>query len=124
MVQKNVKITKRENAFKGFASSYNVETLNSLTLNYNLKILNLQLKINLKKSLTESRELKFVTTLVLVFKKIECDDETKYDTFCSNSKAEIIVNESDINDVFQSIYSIIMSNIQKSLRKCSGWIID
>ena len=74
--------------------------------------------------MTESREFKFVTTLVSEFKKIECDDETKYDTFYSNSKAEIIVNESDIDDVFQSIYSIIMSNIQKSLRKCSGWIID
>ena len=65
-----------------------------------------------------------MTTLVSVFKKIECHDETKYDTFYSHSKAEIIVNESDTDDVFQSIYSIIMSNIQKSLRKCSDWIID
>ena len=26
--------------------------------------------------------------------------------------------------MFQSIYTTIISNIQKSLRKCSGWIID
>ena len=41
---KNVKIGKQADAFKGYASSCNVEIL--LTLSYNLKILNLQLKIN------------------------------------------------------------------------------
>ena len=51
--------------------------------------------------MTESRGFKFVTTIVLVFKKIEMDDKTRYDTFYSNSKAEIIINETDIDDVFQ-----------------------
>ena len=59
---------------------------------------------------------KFMTTLVLVFKKIESEDKTKYYTFYSNSKAEIIINENDI-DVFESIYTTIISNIQKSLGK-------
>ena len=35
------------------------------------------------------------------------------DNFYSSSKAEIIINESDIGDMFQSIYSTIISNIQK-----------
>ena len=65
-----------------------------------------------------------MTTLVLVFKKIESEDKTKYDTFSSSSKGEIIINESDIDDVFQSIYTTIITNIQKSLGKGSGWIID
>ena len=59
-------------------------------------------------------------TIVLVFKKIESDDKTKYDTVYSNSKAETIINESDIDDVFQSIYTTIISNIHKSLGKGSG----
>ena len=42
----------------------------------------------------------------------------------SSSKAEIIINESDINDVFQSIYTTIKTNKHKSLGKGSGWIID
>ena len=63
------------------------------------------------------------TTLDLVLKKIESDDK-KYDTCYSSSKAEIIINGSDIDDVFQSIYNTIMSNIQKSLGKGSDWIID
>ena len=44
--EKNMKTTKREHAFKGFASSYNVEILNSFNLELQLKILNLQLKLN------------------------------------------------------------------------------
>ena len=65
-----------------------------------------------------------MTTLVLVFKKIESEDKTKYDNFYSSSKAEIIINESDIDDVFQSICTTIIPIIQKSLGKGSGWIID
>ena len=49
----------------------------------------------------------FVTTLVLVFKKIESNDKTKYDTFYSNSKPEIFINENDNDDVFKSIYTTI-----------------
>ena len=63
-------------------------------------------------------------TLVLEFKKIEGDVKTKCDTFYLNSKAETIINESDVDDVLESIYSIVTSNIQESLRKRSGWIID
>ena len=65
-----------------------------------------------------------MTTLGLVFKKIESEDKTKFDNFYSSSKAEIIINENDIDDVFQSIYAKIITNIQKYLGKGSGWIID
>ena len=51
----------------------------------------------------------------------------KYDTFYSHS----IINESDMkvtiineNDVFESVNTTIISNIQKVLGKVSGWIID
>ena len=33
---------------------------------------------------------------------------------------EITINESDIDDVFQSTYTIITKNMQKSSRKSSG----
>ena len=55
-----------------------------------------------------------------MFKKIESDDKTKFDNFYASSKAEIIFNESDIDDVFESINSTVMSNIQKSLGKDSS----
>ena len=60
---------------------------------------------------------KFVTTLILVIEKIESDDKTKYNSFYSDSKAEITNNESDINDVFESVYATTISNTQKPLIK-------
>ena len=54
--------------------------------------------------MTELKGFKFVTTLVLVFKKIESKDKTKCDNFYTSSKVEIIINEGDIDDGFQSIY--------------------
>ena len=53
-----------------------------------------------------------MTTLVLVFKKIEREDKTTFHNFYLSSKAEIIINESDIDDVFQSVYTAIVTNIQ------------
>ena len=74
--------------------------------------------------MTGLRGFKFVITLVLVLKKIQSDDKTKYDTFYLHPKAETIINESDIDDVFESIYTTITSNILKSLEKVSGSVID
>ena len=64
-----------------------------------------------------------MATLVLVLTKIESGDKAKYDNFYSSSKAEIIVHESDLDDVFPSICIIIIT--YKNLwGKHSGWIID
>ena len=52
-----------------------------------------------------------MTTTVLAYKKIQSEDKAKHDTFYSHSKAETIFNESDINDVFKSIYTTIISTI-------------
>ena len=57
------------------------------------------------------KELKFAAKLVLEFKKLENDDK--------NNIAPLI-NESNINDVFQSIYSAILWNIYKSPGKDLG----
>ena len=58
-----------------------------------------------------------------MLKKIENDDKTKYGTFCSQSKAEKVLEESDIDDMFESIYTTVISNIQNLLGKGSDWII-
>ena len=59
-----------------------------------------------------------------MFKKTDPEDKTKYDKFCSSSKAEIIINESDNEDVFISIYTTFITNNRKSLGKGLRWIID
>ena len=65
-----------------------------------------------------------MAALVIEFLKIECVDAVKYTTFHSNLKTETIINESDIDDVFESTYTKIISNIQEYLGEGSGWIID
>ena len=121
MSRKYIKTRKREDAFQGFASTYNVGILNSFNPDLQSTI-----KYKLKKLLSELRGFKFVAILVLVwvFKKMESKDQTKLDNFYSSSKAKIIINKSDIDDEFESIYSTTISNIQKSLGKGSRWIID
>ena len=78
-----------------------------LNLNYNVKILNL----HLTQLLTQLKDFKFVTKLVLMFRNVESGDKTSHDTFYSNSKAEIIINKSDIDGVFKSTYTTVISNI-------------
>ena len=55
---------------------------------------------------------------------MESEDKTNHDNFYSSSKAEIIINENEIYQVFRSIYTTTIISIQKHLRKGSGWIID
>ena len=57
-------------------------------------------------------------------KEIENEDKTKYYNFYLSSKAELIINERDIDDVFQSIHTTIITDIEKSLGKGLAWIID
>ena len=76
-------------------------------------MLDLQVKNKLKKILPQLRGFKFVRTLVLVFTKNDSEDKTIYDTFYSHSKAETIINESDIDGVFKLNYITVISNIQK-----------
>ena len=65
-----------------------------------------------------------MTKLVLMFKKIKSKDKTKYCNIYPSSKAEIIIKESDIDDAFKPIYTVIITNTQKSSGKSSGWSID
>ena len=78
--QKNVKITKSAHAFKGFASFFNVEILYSF--NHELQIKDTESAT--KELITELRGFTFVTTLMLVFKKVVSDNKTKCDSFHSN----------------------------------------
>ena len=117
MDEKNAKITKRSHAYKRYASTYSVEILNSFNSALQLKDTEYAIRNKLIDLLTKLKCFKFVAALVLEFKKIRSDDKAIYNTFYSNSKAESIINESEIDDVFESIYITIISNIQKCLGK-------
>ena len=65
-----MKITKQAHAYKGYASSYNVEILNYFNPELKVKDVESEIKNKLRKLFTELKEFKFVTALVLVLKKI------------------------------------------------------
>ena len=99
-MRKNAKLTKGFHAFKGYVSSYNVEILNYFNPDLQLKDTESAIKNKLTDLLTGLKGFKFMTTIVLEFKKIESGDKTKYDTLNS----------------YKSNYTTIKSNIQ-NLRK-------
>ena len=98
--------------------------MNSFNTEQQLKDTKSAIKNKFKDLLSELKGFRFVTTLVLEFKKIQSNDKTLCSTFYLTSNAETIINKSDIVNVFKSIYSNIISNIPKSLGKESDWIID
>ena len=117
MKKKNKK-TKREHGFKGFASTYDVEILNSFNPELQLKDTESAIKSKPKKLLSELRGFKFVTTLVLVIEKIERKYKTKYDNFYSNSKPEVIINESDIDALMMCLNQSILQLYQTYKNFC------
>ena len=92
-----------------------MEILNSFNPALQLKDTECANKNKLIDLLSKLKGFQFVTTLILEFKMIQSDDKTLDSTFYWNSKAEKIINEKDIDDMFKSIYSTIISNMQKSL---------
>ena len=80
--------------------------MNFLNLEIQLKDIESEIRNKLLDLLSGLRYFKFVTAIVL-----ESGDKTKYGTLYSNSKSETIIIESNIDDVFESIYTTIMSNI-------------
>ena len=124
MDTKNTKITKWSHAYKDYTSACKAEILNYFNSELQLKDAEFTIKNKLIDSLSELRGFKFVTTLVLEFKKIEINNKTKYSSFCLNSKSDAIINESNIDDALESIYVTIIWNIKKIPGKGSCWIID
>ena len=109
-------------ASKSYASSYKVEILNSFNPELQVKNSESVIKNKLIDLLTELKGFKFVT--IIVFNKIKSDDKPKYETVYSHLKAEVIIKKSDIDGLFKSIYTTVISYIKVFLGQGLGWIID
>ena len=94
--KKNAKIAKQSHAYKGFASSYNINILISFSAELQIKDTESAVRSKVIDLLSELREFKFVSTLVIELKKIASNNVTKYITFYS----ETVINESNIDHVF------------------------
>ena len=103
MKEKNVKITKWAHGFEGYASSYNVEKLNSLEPELQLKDTESAIKNKLKKKLPELRGSKFVTTLVLVLKKIENEDKQNITHFIHTQKQKQLLMKVTLMKTYKNV---------------------
>ena len=90
-------------------STYSVQILNYFNPELQLKDTQSAIKNKLLYLLSKLRGFKFVKTLALGFKKIENDDETKFTNIYSKPKAETIIIKSDIGEIFESMYTTIIS---------------
>ena len=81
----NVKIMTQCHPYKGYASAYSVEILNSFNPELKLKDTESAIKNTLTDLLSEWKGFKFVATLVLEFKKVPIDNKTPHSTFYSNT---------------------------------------
>ena len=93
--------------------------MNSFNSELQLKDNKSAIRNKLNALLTELKVFKFVKILFLKFRKIENDYETKHLLL----KAEHII-ETDIDNIFGSICSIIIQNLQKLHGNGSNWITD
>ena len=114
--KKTLKITKKSHAFKGYASFCNVETLNFLNPELQLKDTKPTNKKKLNTLLSELKGFKFVITLVLQVKKMQSNDNTLENKHFY-SEEEAIINENNSDYVFDAIYVTILSNIQKFIEQ-------
>ena len=73
--KKTAFITKPSHTYRGYASTYNVEILNSFSSELRLKETETAIKNKLRDLISALRGFKFV---ILEFRKIESDDETKH----------------------------------------------
>lgn len=80
-------------AYKGYASSSDVDILNPFNPKLQLKDTESATRNKLGYLLIELRGFKFVATLVIEIKILENNDVTKYTTFYSNPNVETIINE-------------------------------
>ena len=113
-------ITKNKKALKGFVRSYNVKIINSKDpkmqcISVNNAVMELTAKL-----LKETKEYKYMQTLVVTFKKTKVLDEsgaiqTIFKKAYFNSKPKIVINNTDLEE------SLDKSN-EEILNKIDVWI--
>ena len=113
-MKKNAKIIKRSHAYKDYASTCNVKILNCFNLELRLKNTEFAIRNKLKDLLTKLRGFKFVTTLIIDFRKIESDDATKYTTKAKQKQLLIkIILMMHLNQFILKLYQTYKNHLEK-----------
>ena len=61
----------------------------------------------------------------ITFRKEIKNNETKHSPpVCFHSNTQTVINDLDINNIFEILYQMILSGVPKWIGKCSVWLIE
>ena len=108
---------------KGYTKSYEIAIKNDKDVLQQLQNTRLATSRFFEKILNQKKGFKFVETIVVNFEKLK-NGETEEEMAYLNSKAQIIMNVSDIKPSLEMSQEKIMNDVAERLKEGSGWTID
>ena len=114
------KITEKSKALKGYIKSYEIAIKNDKDILEQLQNTRLAISRFFEKILNRNRGFKFVETIVVNFEKLK-NGEPEEEMVYFNSKAQIIMNVSDIKPNLEMSQEKIMKDVAEWLKDGSGW---
>ena len=116
-------ISERKKAIKGYTISYNINIKYNKDPLLQLQSTRVALSNHIKKVLSSMKGLKFIETLKITFSKRQ-GDIFLFKTAYFNSKAQIIINDININEALQLNQQHILNIISIWISEGSGWVIN
>ena len=117
------KITEKSKALKGCRKSYEIAIKNDKDILEQLQNTRLAISRFFEKILNQNKGFKFVETIVVNFEKLK-NGEPEEEMVYFNSKAQIIMNISDIKPNLEMSQEKIMSDVAEWLKEGSSWTTD
>ena len=117
------KIMEKSKALKGYTKSYEIVIKNDKHILEQLQNTRLAISRFFEKILNRNKGFKFVETIVVNFEKLK-NGEPEEEMVYFNSKAQIIMNISDIKPNLEMSQEKIMNDVAEWLKEGSGWTTD
>ena len=118
-----IKIEQVDKALKGYTKSFEIGIKNNKDPLEQLQSTRKAIEHHIESILTSMKGLKFVETLKVTFKK-SVNDETVYKTAHFNSKAQTIINNTEIPEALQLSKQQILNMVAQWISEGSGWTIE
>ena len=117
------KIMEKSKALKRYTKSYEIAIKNDKDILEQLQNTRLAISRFFEKILNQNKGFKFVETIVVNFEKLK-NGQPEEQMVYFNSKAQIIMNISDIKPNLEMSQEKIMNDVAEWLKEGSGWTTD
>ena len=117
------KIMEKRKALKGYTKSYEIAIKNDKDILEQLQNTRLAINRFFEKILNQNRRFKFVETIVVNFENLK-NGEPEEEMVYFNSKAQIIMNISDIKPNLEMSQGKIMNDVAEWIKEGSVWTTD